>query len=299
MGERDPACAGCKPGDVANAVLVLGDRFRLIGYRFHYHGSQNFICSMYVMLASLVYTDLRVIHNGLHGFGLRIQFDLLVLLAGIAEAVLRDGGLILSGPESHLLKLVDHGRHERFWEGLLPGSRLLGENIDNLRGIAFVGWHDSVRFDLRPSEPIKHPKFASLIQRRDAPVDTSGVTYAITLGASLPYISFGAQQSFHRVHKHLLLRHKAPLFLRWRKDGTQIEILLGTDDREGSSNLFRAHVKKSTVVKLKTKAWFVCSSIVVAFFVFYFAPDYFFTYFLVTLVRLKCFLVFSVDFVIK
>lgn len=106
------------------------------------------------------------------GQGLRVPFDILYALAGIERIITgEDGGIILAGfctvlvpikvvnekdrsIQWHLVIQRAKGTRFRsihnwpdFWN-LLPKQRLCEKSLDNLRGIAWVGWCESIEFKL-------------------------------------------------------------------------------------------------------------------------------------------------------
>ena len=119
------------------------------------------------------------------GKGIRISFDLPVEVAGIERIVQNEDGLVLAGfctalvpievnkwdrsIQCHLIVDEPNGDqfraiHDRsdFWDILVPKKRLRQSSIENLKGIAFVGWWESVNISLGTDSVPVEPNASTL-----------------------------------------------------------------------------------------------------------------------------------------
>lgn len=109
------------------------------------------------------------------GVGLRVSLDLLVSISGIERTVFREG-FVLTGlrtalvsirvinerPRSIQWHLIEYHcsegwfrstqSQEEFRENLVPKDRLLERDLNDLKGVAYVGWFETVKILYTPDQ---------------------------------------------------------------------------------------------------------------------------------------------------
>jgi hypothetical protein len=148
----------------------------------------------------------RLSSSYVSGRGLRISFDLLVTIAGIERAVVRDRGIVLIGFCTALVPMKVINEWERsvqwhlvvkpkgqgfrsiddradFWETLVPAERLRDISIENLNGVAYVGWLEAVNVSLGTDCNPREPDYSNLkpIERKWK-VAAKGMEFGVQVG---------------------------------------------------------------------------------------------------------------------